>query len=116
MARALFLMGSVAASFMLVLMCGSARAWAESPSHHGHGHILISDQYNNRVIEVDVMTHKVVWSFGNGSDIGSGLHSVVGVNDAERVGLHFTLDFRHRHSPQHSTCAARVFRPHERLR
>jgi hypothetical protein len=54
-------------------------------SHHGHGHLLISDQYNNRVIEVDVATHKVVWSFGDGSDV-PGPHSVVGVNDAERVG------------------------------
>jgi PQQ-like domain len=87
-ARAILLMGSVAVSSMLVLMCGSARVWAESPSHD-HGHILISDQYNNRVIEVDVATHKVVWSFGNGSDI-PGPHSVVGVNDAERVGP-FTL-------------------------
>jgi hypothetical protein len=83
-ARALLLMWSVAASCTLVLMCGSAGVWAESPSHDDHGHILISDQYNNRVIEVDVMTHKVVWSFGNGSDI-PGPHSVVGVNDAERV-------------------------------
>ena len=49
------------------------------------GHVLISDQFNNRVIEVDQATHKIVWSFGNGSDV-AGPHSVVGVNDAERFG------------------------------
>jgi hypothetical protein len=51
--------------------------------------ILIADQYNNRVIEVERDTHKVVWQFGNGSEL-PGPKSVVGVNDAERVGT-FTL-------------------------
>ena len=54
-----------------------------------NGQILISDQFNNRVIQVDAATHKIVWSFGNGSDV-AGPHSVVGVNDAERFGG-FTL-------------------------
>jgi len=53
------------------------------------GPILIADQFNNRVIEVDRVTHKVIWHFGNGSDL-PGPHSVVGVNDAERFGP-FTL-------------------------
>lgn len=48
-------------------------------------HILIADQFNNRVIEVDRATHRIVWQFGDGSDI-AGPHSVVGVNDAERFG------------------------------
>jgi hypothetical protein len=48
------------------------------------GHILISDQFNNRVIEID---HKgnIVWQFGIGpSDLTA--TSIVGVNDAQRVG------------------------------
>src|SRR5258708_40031912 len=49
------------------------------------GNILISDQYNNRLIEVNPNTHKIVWSFGNGSS-KPGPHSVVGINDAQRVG------------------------------
>lgn len=53
------------------------------------GNVVIADQFNNRVVEVDRATHKVVWSFGNGSD-QPGPHSVVGVNDAERFGP-FTL-------------------------
>jgi hypothetical protein len=54
-----------------------------------HGDILIADQFNNRVVEVDLKTHQAVWLFGDGSD-KPGPHSVVGVNDAERVG-HSTL-------------------------
>ena len=53
------------------------------------GNVLISDQYNNRVIEVNPKNHKVVWRFGNGSSV-AGPHSVVGVNDAQRIGP-FTL-------------------------
>lgn len=48
-------------------------------------HVLIADQFNNRVIEVDAKTHQIIWQFGNGSD-KPGPHSIVGVNDAERVG------------------------------
>jgi hypothetical protein len=58
-------------------------------AQNDNGHVLIADQFNNRVIEVDRASHKVVWHFGNGSDL-PGPHSVVGVNDAERFGP-FTL-------------------------
>src|SRR5258708_37607844 len=48
------------------------------------GDVLIAAQFNNRVIEV-TRHHRVVWRFGNGSNV-AGLHSIVGTNDAERVG------------------------------
>jgi hypothetical protein len=48
------------------------------------GDILISDQFNNRVIEVDPSSHKVGWSFGGSSTAGP--KTVVGVNDAQFVG------------------------------
>jgi hypothetical protein len=48
------------------------------------GDVLIADQFNNRVIEVN-SHHRVVWQFGNGSSV-AGPHSIVGTNDAERVG------------------------------
>jgi len=56
-----------------------------SPQAQKGDHILISDQYNNRVIEVDRATHAIVWQFGDGSDAASA-NSVVGPNDAERFG------------------------------
>jgi hypothetical protein len=49
------------------------------------GNILISDQFNNRVIEVDPVTKNIIWQFGNGSSV-AGPHSVVAPNDAQRVG------------------------------
>jgi len=73
----------------IVLTVGPACPWAKAQSEADNPHILIADQYNNRVVEVDRATHKVVWSFGTGSDI-PGPHSVVGTNDAERFGP-FTL-------------------------
>jgi outer membrane protein assembly factor BamB len=48
------------------------------------GNILIADQFNNRVIEVDP-AGQIVWSFGLGPHDFSA-KSVVGTNDAERVG------------------------------
>lgn len=77
-------------SIFVALFVPSGAAFAQSSlTSPERGQILISDQYNNRVIVVDVASHRVVWTFGNGSDI-PGPHSVVGVNDAERFGP-FTL-------------------------
>ena len=72
----------------VVITCGTAAQSAKGQSVE-RGHIIIADQYNNRVIEVDPANHHVVWTFGNGSDV-AGPHSVVGVNDVERFGP-FTL-------------------------
>ena len=48
------------------------------------GNILISDQFNNRVIEID-RNHNRVWQFGIGpNDVSA--KSIIGVNDAQRVG------------------------------
>jgi hypothetical protein len=66
--------------FLLVAVRGGK---AQSP-FNTPGNILIADQYNNRIVEVDA-NHNVVWQFGNGSGI-AGPNSVVGPNDAQRVG------------------------------
>jgi hypothetical protein len=71
-----------AASFVVCALPVSA----QGNHFNTRGNILISDQYNNRVIEVNPDNHKVVWHFGNGSSV-AGPHSVVGVNDAQRVGF-----------------------------
>lgn len=48
------------------------------------GNLLITDQFNNRVIEIDP-AGDIVWHFGNGpGDTSAG--AIVGTNDAERVG------------------------------
>jgi len=56
------------------------------PSRHFNqpGNILIADQFNNRVIEANT-SGEIVWSFGLGPNDFSA-NSIIGVNDAERVG------------------------------
>ncbi|HEY6397662.1 MAG TPA: hypothetical protein VIX82_09435 [Solirubrobacteraceae bacterium] len=73
-----------AAIAALVLGVAAVPATAHSRGFNRPGDILIADQFNNRVVEINAH-HEIVWSFGNGS-IVPGPHSVVGVNDAERVG------------------------------
>ncbi|MGI8825639.1 MAG: hypothetical protein ACR2JC_08335 [Chloroflexota bacterium] len=77
MAAAAFLAAGAAAS------AGSGQI-ARASEFNVPGNIVIADQFNNRVVEVNA-EHHVVWSFGNGSSV-AGPHSVVGPNDAERVG------------------------------
>jgi hypothetical protein len=75
---------------LLVLTLTCCLAMAQDPDGFNHrGNILISDQFNNRIIEVDPKTHGVVWRFGDGSSV-AGPNSVVAPNDAQRVGP-FTL-------------------------
>ena len=65
--------------FLVFASCLSL--FAQGDDFNTPGNILISDQFNNRVIEVNPNNHKIVWRFGNGSST-AGPHSVVGVNDA----------------------------------
>ena len=69
-------------------LCAASALSAQAQGNHFNtpGNVLISDQYNNRLIEVNPNNHKIVWQFGNQSWV-AGPHSVVGVNDAQRVGF-----------------------------
>lgn len=48
------------------------------------GNVLISDQFNNRVIEINGRG-EIVWSYGLGPTVFTSL-SIIGVNDAQRIG------------------------------
>lgn len=48
------------------------------------GNVLISDQFNNRVVECD-KSGRIIWFWGLGPNDFSA-QSIIGVNDAERVG------------------------------
>lgn len=48
------------------------------------GNILITDQFNNRVVEISP-AGDIVWQFGNGPG-DTAANAIVGTNDAERVG------------------------------
>jgi hypothetical protein len=88
---ALIWLGGGAAFFVIAMLVPGMAPKADKKHHEKHhefnekGHIVIADQFNNRVIEVDPENHNVVWQFGDGSSV-PGPHSVVGTNDAERYG------------------------------
>jgi hypothetical protein len=69
---------------LAVVSSGALAASASASKFNRPGNILISDQFNNRVIETD-KGGNIVWSFGLGPNDFSA-KSIVGVNDAERVG------------------------------
>jgi hypothetical protein len=67
----------------IVVLCTAGIARADG-GFNQPGNILITDQFNNRVIEIN-RAGKIVWHFGNGPSDTSA-NSIVGTNDAERVG------------------------------
>ena len=73
---------------LVTVALSSICALSQVRSDHGHfnkkGNILISDQFNNRVIEVRP-SGEIIWQFGLGPNDFSA-NSILGVNDAQRVG------------------------------
>jgi hypothetical protein len=71
---------------------GSRPVHASDSGFNRPGNILISDQFNNRVIEVNRFK-KIVWSFGSGNPTlcNPGPGAIIGLNDAERLSDGLTL-------------------------
>jgi len=77
----------IAASLLIVcaVLFSAVNSKAQAPGKFNQpGNILITDQFNNRVIEIDP-NGNIVWQFGNGPD-DIAANAIVGTNDAERVG------------------------------
>jgi len=57
------------------------------------GNVLISDQFNNRIIEVNPSTKEIVWSFGSNEPnlCNPGPDAIIGSNWAERIADGLTL-------------------------
>jgi len=57
------------------------------------GNLLITDQFNNRVIEVNPMTNATVWSYGSNDPAlcNPGPGAIIGPNDAERLAGGLTV-------------------------
>ena len=81
----------VVATLMLISVVGAASTYPDK--FNANGNVLISDQFNNRIIEVNPSTGHIVWSFGSGnpSDGTVGPTTVVGPNWAERLADGKTL-------------------------
>jgi len=76
-----------------VALSVTVSAAAPSSGFNQNGNVLITDQFNNRVVEVNPLTKQIVWSFGSGNPLlcNPGPHSESGSNDAERVGNGYTI-------------------------
>ncbi len=80
-------------SSMLVFASPNAEAGRIFSNEYNHaGNVMITDQFNNRVIEVNPTTNQIVWSFGSGdpNDTTVGPGHVIAPNYAERIGM-FTV-------------------------
>ena len=67
-----------------LLLFSAGAALADEVAFNHRGNLLISDQFNNRVIEINP-SGDIIWQFGIGpTDVSA--KSIVGVNDAQRVG------------------------------
>lgn len=80
-----------ASLYSVIPVSGTASSHKSGFNHAGN--ILITDQFNNRIIEVDPATKSIVWSFGSGNGMlcNPGPHSIIGSNDAERLAGGLTL-------------------------
>ncbi|MFI5286019.1 MAG: PQQ-binding-like beta-propeller repeat protein [Candidatus Dormibacteria bacterium] len=84
---------SVAVSVPLIGTGTGMAARTSEGAFNAPGNVLISDQFNNRVIEVNSVTKSIVWSFGSGNPslCNPGPGAIIGLNDAERLSDGLTL-------------------------
>jgi hypothetical protein len=84
---AIILATALLTSTLFLQTIPAAKACENNGGFNTPGNVLITDQFNNRVIEVNPITNKIVWSFGTGDPANgvAGPHSIIGVNWAERL-------------------------------
>ena len=75
------------------VLLAAGPAMANEARFNHPGNVLITDQFNNRVIEVSRKTKAIVWSFGsnNPTACDPGATDVIAPNDAERLAGGLTL-------------------------
>jgi outer membrane protein assembly factor BamB len=81
-----------AAALLGAVLSQCRPALASGPHFNQPGNLLISDQFNNRVIEV-TPKGDIAWSFGTGgpSQCAAGPGTVIAPNDVERLAKGWTL-------------------------
>ncbi len=84
---ALFLIAALLASTLLLQTIPATQAHEIKCGFNTPGNVLITDQFNNRVIEVNPLSNKIVWSFGTGDPTNGipGPNAIIGTNWAERL-------------------------------
>ncbi len=83
---------AVMAAAAILAAQGVRAASGDETAFNEPGNVLISDQFNNRVVEVDAKKH-LVWSFGSGgpAQCTAGAGTVIAPNDVERLAEGLTL-------------------------
>ena len=76
-------------AFAMLVPIGAVASVHAVSGFNTPGNILITDQFNSRVIEIDP-SGNIVWTFGNGHGDTSA-NAIAGTNDAERVPGGLTL-------------------------
>ncbi len=78
--------GHIAAAVFIgsAILLSLTASHAQGPKFNHPGNILITDQFNNRVIEIDPAGN-IVWQFGSGPG-NITPSAIIGTNDAEGVG------------------------------
>ena len=91
--RLLGITAALSASALSLPIAAGVLPVEASGGFNAPGNLLISDQFNNRAIEINPTTRAIVWSFGSGDPTrcnpGSG--TIIGLNDAERLSGGLTL-------------------------
>jgi outer membrane protein assembly factor BamB len=77
----------------LPLAGGVLAVHASTGEFNANGNLLITDQFNNRAVEINPATGAIVWSFGSGDPTrcNPGPGTIIGLNDAERLSGGLTL-------------------------
>jgi len=86
--RGRLLVGLLVVFMLVTIMPVHAKSAFDEP-----GNLLITDQFNNRVIELDPLSGEVVWSYGTGNstNCNPGPGAIIGPNDAERLANGLTV-------------------------
>ena len=79
----------VSISLAMLVPIGAMKTVNAASGFNAPGNILITDQFNSRVIEIN-LSGNIVWTFGNGHGDTSA-NAIAGTNDAERVPGGLTL-------------------------
>jgi hypothetical protein len=83
----------IAITVLLLSTSNVVQAAGNHGSFNQRGNLLITDQFNNRVVEVDPRSGGIVWSFGsnNPSLCNPGPGAIIGTNYAERLANDLTV-------------------------
>ena len=85
--RFLFVAFAITALSVPTIAIAGASKNDDNDKFNQRGNLLVTDQFNNRVVEISQESKSIVWSFGSGNPslCNPGPGAIIGTNDAERL-------------------------------